>query len=76
MDKDDSFGTPQVVGVENLSTQYREDKRLRVHETPFELRCPVLKNTFSPIRPVAVSRIGDSCRHLGDDKGVLGGRHT
>ena len=44
MDTDSSWGTPQVVGVENLNTQFREDKRLRVHETPFELRyggCPL-----------------------------------
>ena len=38
MTANDSFGTPNVVGVENLNTQYREDKRLRVHETPFEER--------------------------------------
>ena len=37
---DDSFGTPDVVGVANLLSQYREDRRLRVHETPFEERCP------------------------------------
>ena len=44
MDTNSSWGTPQVVGVENLNTQFREDKRLRVHETPFELRyggCPL-----------------------------------
>lgn len=38
MTADDSFGTPDVVGVENLHTRYREDKRLRVHKTPFEER--------------------------------------
>ena len=38
VDQDDSYGPPNIVGVENLHSQYREDKRLRVHETPFEVR--------------------------------------
>ena len=42
VDKDDTYGAPNIVGVENLHTQYREDKRLRVHETPFEVRCSVV----------------------------------
>lgn len=43
VDNDDSYGPPNIVGVENLHTQYREDKRLRVHDTPFEVRyCSIL----------------------------------
>lgn len=38
VDQADSYGPPNISGVENLHTQYREDKRLRVHETPFEIR--------------------------------------
>jgi hypothetical protein len=64
MDKDDGFGTPQVVGVQNLTNQYREDKRLRVHETPFELRYPpnaslpaIMLNTLTP-KAIKAFRIG------------------
>jgi hypothetical protein len=30
--------TPQIVGINNPPSRFREDKRLRVHETPFESR--------------------------------------
>eukprot|EP00884_Botryococcus_braunii_P003815 jgi/Botrbrau1/13434/Bobra.0082s0038.1 len=30
--------TPNIVGINNPPSQFREDKRLRVHETPFETR--------------------------------------
>ncbi len=38
VNSDDSFGTPGVVGVANMLSRYHEDRRLRVHETPFEER--------------------------------------
>ncbi len=34
-----SGGTPRVIGVANLAGRFREDRSLRVHDTPFEERC-------------------------------------
>ena len=32
-------GTPCVIGVANPAERYREDRSVRVHDTPFEKRC-------------------------------------
>lgn len=32
-------GTPCVIGIANRAERYREDRSVRVHDTPFEQRC-------------------------------------
>lgn len=31
--------TPCVIGVANSAARYREDRSVRIHDTPFEQRC-------------------------------------
>lgn len=35
--------TPHVVGMNNPTTAFKENKQLRRHETPFDTRCPTAK---------------------------------
>ena len=38
LDAGDVWGEPHVVGLLNPVTKYREDKHLRMHDTPFDVR--------------------------------------
>ncbi len=67
-----SGGTPRVIGVANPAGRFREDRSLRVHDTPFEQRCAHAGSAWV----MSGSHVSGHLTHVTSDNQEMQASHT